>query len=158
LGKVEIKVFEGFFLGVEDAPEFETSTLTTASIDPSQGKLLGKKKGLRTGPGSTVVTAKQHDKVDRFSPGTLVDTIALNYCAAAGLIEAGVLSSPARNRKRGSHEGGSENGRARKSSGVAAVVKKEKPELPAPKKVRDAATGRDVEVYELLDGSDDDEG
>jgi hypothetical protein len=158
MGKVEIKVYEGVFLGNFDAEDSAAKALTVAPVDLSQNK-AAKKKGLRTGEGSTILreepaaatSANKSLKQAKYQSGSLLDTITLNYCAAQGLIEVGVLSKPSA----GGSKPGSAGAENRGENKNKAAVKKEGTKSSPAKKIRDPTTGKEVEVLELLDSDDE---
>jgi hypothetical protein len=151
MGKVEINVFEGVFLGSSDAEDWAAKALTVAPVDLSQNN-AAKKKGLRTGEGSTIVREERTSgKTAKYQSGSLLDTITLNYCAAQGLIEVGVLSKPSA----GGSKLGSAGAENRGDNKNKAAVKKEGTKSSPPKKIRDPTTGKEVEVLELLDSDDE---
>jgi hypothetical protein len=92
MGKVEIKMYEGVFLGYQDPRNF-SSSFTAAAVDLNQSG-LAKKKSLRSGEGETVETIQSSAKQPKIQYGAQFDTVTLNYCAALGLMEVGVLEKP----------------------------------------------------------------
>jgi hypothetical protein len=92
MGKVEIKMYEGISNGYEVQPDF-SSSFSAAAVDLNQSG-LAKKKSLRSGEGETTVTQHYSGKQAIYSKGGLLDTVTLNYCAALGLMEVGVLQKP----------------------------------------------------------------
>jgi hypothetical protein len=158
MGKVEVHVYEGIYDGTDSAYDVERKTLAAAPVDVTRHGNLAKKKGLRTGEGSTVTSCGSgaaRQTFDRYRCGTLIDTITLHYCAALGLIEVGVLKKPDmwtyHRMIHGTGAAGSKNKKRGK-------VKEEKgrADFPPPKKVRDAQTNKEVAVFELLDDDDSD--
>jgi hypothetical protein len=106
MGKVEIKMYEGILVGYKDQHKDFTATFTAAAVDLKQSG-LAKKKGLRSGEGEITVTTndsgKRHASYKRgdsgkrhasYKRGAHFDTVTLNYCAALGLMEVGVLEKP----------------------------------------------------------------
>jgi hypothetical protein len=92
MGKVEIKMYEGTFGGYKDARDF-SSSFAASAVDFNQSG-LAKKKSLRSGEGKTVESIAAASKEAIFKCGALLDTATLNYCAALGLMEVGVLEKP----------------------------------------------------------------
>lgn len=101
MGKVTVSVYEakfhGYTISSGQPRDFSAATLAEPVVGLGNG-MLAKKKGLRTGQGSTqlpkVEVGGGSGKSPKWSTGRLVDTIELNYCAALGLIEVGVLAKP----------------------------------------------------------------
>ena len=94
MGKVEIKMYDGILKGYKDNHKDITSTFTTAAVDLEQSGLV-KKKSLRSGEGEITLTKKTSGKPHAsFKRGAHIDTVTLNYCAALGLMEVGVLEKP----------------------------------------------------------------
>jgi hypothetical protein len=95
LGKVEAKVYEAIFDGEVPPDKWTSASLAAASVNLNQCD-LDKKKGLRTGEGSTVenwgATPKMINKC--YKKGALIDTVTLHYGSLPGLIQVGVLSAP----------------------------------------------------------------
>jgi hypothetical protein len=93
MGKVEVKIYEGVFAGLSQRTNF-SSSFSASSVDLNQSG-LSKKKSLRSGEGTTSFSEKQPVASQHsYHKGKLIDTITLNYCAALGLIEVGVLPQP----------------------------------------------------------------
>jgi hypothetical protein len=93
MGKVEIKMYQGISDGYEEQGDF-TSSFTASAVDFNQSG-LAKKKSLRSGEGKTVASMQSvAAKHTRYIRGALLDVVTLNYCAALGLIEVGVLKKP----------------------------------------------------------------
>jgi hypothetical protein len=92
MGKVVIHLREGVFGGYEEARNF-SSSFAASAVDFNQSG-LAKKKSLRSGEGKTVESQKIAAKQKIYNRGALLDTATLNYCAALGLIEVGVLDKP----------------------------------------------------------------
>lgn len=93
MGKVEVNIYKGIVDGsTENASKFQ-STWHESTIDPAQAGSLANKKGLRSGQGSTSFTKPSHN-IRRYKKGPKVDVFTLNYCAAMGLIQVGVLPKP----------------------------------------------------------------
>jgi hypothetical protein len=94
MGKVEIKMYEGILKGYKDQHQDFASTFTAAAVDLHQSG-LAKKKSLRSGEGEITVTKNYSGKrVPFYKRGAHFDTVTLNYCAALGLMEVGVLEKP----------------------------------------------------------------
>jgi hypothetical protein len=94
MGKVEIKMYEGILVGYKDQHKDFTATFTAAAVDLKQSG-LAKKKGLRSGEGEITVTKNDSGKRHAsYKLGAHFDTVTLNYCAALGLMEVGVLEKP----------------------------------------------------------------
>jgi hypothetical protein len=95
MGKVEIKMYEGTFENYLDQSKNFSSSFSAAAVDVNQSGLAGKKKSLRSGEGDTTVTENcTGERLAKFTKGALLDMVTLNYCAALGLIEVGVLEKP----------------------------------------------------------------
>jgi hypothetical protein len=92
MGKVVIEIYEGMFNGYEDRRTF-SSSFTASAVDLNQSG-LAKKKSLRSGEGETVETMQAASKQMKWKRGALLDVVTLNYCAALGLMEVGVLEKP----------------------------------------------------------------
>jgi hypothetical protein len=94
MGKVEIQMFDGILSGYKEKHTEFMSTFTAAAVDLEQSG-LAKKKSLRSSEGETTVTKKTSRKPHAsFKRGAHIDTVTLNYCAALGLMEVGVLEKP----------------------------------------------------------------
>jgi hypothetical protein len=92
MGKVEIKMYEGVIQGYQGPRDF-SSSFAASAVDLNQSG-LAKKKSLRSGEGETVESMKAATKQAIWKRGALLDTATLNYCAALGLMEVGVLEKP----------------------------------------------------------------
>jgi hypothetical protein len=90
--KVVIEMYDAVFHGYEDTRNF-SSSFTASAVDLNQSG-LAKKKSLRSGEGELVETIQSVAKQPKFTRGALSDNITLNYCAALGLMEVGVLEKP----------------------------------------------------------------
>jgi hypothetical protein len=93
MGKVEIKMYEGIFDRITDQRKDFSSSFSAAAVDLNQSG-LAKKKSLRSGEGETAFSKKKAGKHKKHKRGPLLDTVTLNYCAALGLMEVGVLEKP----------------------------------------------------------------
>jgi hypothetical protein len=71
-----------------------SSSFAASAVDFNQSG-LAKKKSLRSGEGKTVESMEAPSKEPIYKRGALLDTATLNYCAALGLMEVGVLEKPA---------------------------------------------------------------
>jgi hypothetical protein len=94
MGKVEIKLYEGIPNGTKEKPRDFTSKFTATAVALEQSG-LAKKKSLRSGEGEVKITknaSKEHYM--SYKRGKQIDTVTLNYCAALGLMEVGVLEKP----------------------------------------------------------------
>jgi hypothetical protein len=94
MGKVEIKMYEGIFDGHEDQRICNFSSSFTADTFDLNQSGLAKKKCLRSDEGETVETSQTAAMQPKFKAGALLDVVTLNYCAALGLMEVGVLKKP----------------------------------------------------------------
>jgi hypothetical protein len=96
MGKVQVKIHQGIFDKIKNvASTTSTSIWQESTMDQAQAGSLVKKKGLRSGQGSTTLhTQKRVQPHSSYKKGSKVDVFTLNYCAAMGLIEVGVLPKP----------------------------------------------------------------
>jgi hypothetical protein len=143
MGEVEIKMYEGIFDGYEDQRNF-SSSFAASAVDMNQTG-LAKKKSLRSGEGETVESRQRGAKKEAtYQQGALYDTATLNYCAALGLMEVGVLEKPEMwtyHRMKRPHKG---------NQGAPRVK---------PKTIVDPATAnpKTVELFDLAEEGSDDE-
>jgi hypothetical protein len=93
MGKVEIQMYEGIFQGYTEQQRDFSSSFSAAAVDLNQSG-LAKKKSLRSGEGETTESQSYSGKRPVYAKGSLFDTVTLNYCAALGLMEVGVLEKP----------------------------------------------------------------
>jgi hypothetical protein len=142
MGKVEIKMYQGISDGYEEQGDF-TSSFTASAVDFNQSG-LAKKKSLRSGEGETVESMPTTAKTMKYRRGALLDVVTLNYCAALGLMEVGVLKKPdawTYQRMKRPHKG---------DQGAPRV----KPKIIADPA---AANPRTVELFDLAEVGSDDE-
>ena len=95
LGKVEVKIYDGIFTGYKDygSGYSYATNLSTSNISQEHAHVAAK-KCLRTGEGTTHTKPRSHARQACYTKGDLVDSVTLTYCAALGLVEAGVLPQP----------------------------------------------------------------
>jgi hypothetical protein len=98
MGKVEVDMYDGTSDGFEEDQRSNFSSSFSAvdldlDLDQDQSG-YAKKKSLRSGEGETTVSDNCSGKMSTYKLGALLDTVTLNYCAAPGLIEVGVLEKP----------------------------------------------------------------
>jgi hypothetical protein len=94
MGKVEIMLYEGIPNGYKGKRGDFTSKFSATAVDLEQSG-LAKKKSLRSGEGEVKITknvSKEHYM--SYKRGKQIDKFTLNYCAALGLMEVGVLEKP----------------------------------------------------------------
>lgn len=94
MGHIEIDIWEAIASGTYTPEDFSMKSIETATI--SSGISHGQtKKVLRSGEGSTTLTKTFKSTVQtKYVYGKRLETIAINYCTALGLIHAGVLDKP----------------------------------------------------------------
>jgi len=94
MGKVEVHIHEGIFRGYRQRTAVRNGSFKAASVGLNQGA-ASKKKSLRSDEGTTTLAKTEVSNQEaNFKSGKHLDTITLNYCAAVGLIEVGVLPKP----------------------------------------------------------------
>jgi len=97
MGKIELKVYEGIFDGYKQPRNSSRSSCDSWKDAPtleSKKTKATEKKILRSVEGSIKLSKSVDSMGIRYRTGRLLDTIVLNYCAAVGLIEVGVLQKP----------------------------------------------------------------
>ena len=96
MGKIELYVYEGIYVGYRKPKEGNGATLTTQTIETDPNAFVTMKKSLRSGEGQTVHT-ETYDRnryLHHYESGDLLHKITLHYCATPGLIAVGVLPKP----------------------------------------------------------------
>lgn len=140
MGKVEVKVNEAHFAGYMARREFKSS-FAADSVEISHRGSMATKKALRSETGSIAVKEEISSQSTSYSKGPLLDTITLNYCAALGLIEVGVLPKPGL----WAHH--------RMKNPAAGSMK----DAPKPKRVKALgdASNQEVDLFDLAGGDSD---
>jgi len=145
MGKIEVKLRMGTFSGytVDRETDFN-SAFATKNVDINQTG-LAKKKSLRSGEGTVSESNRASTgQTASYEGGEHLDTITLNFCAALGLMEVGVLQKPdAWTYHRMKRPAGPSQG----------------PPAVRPKKIHDpaAAEAKTVELFDLAEANSDDE-
>jgi hypothetical protein len=97
MGTIKIHVHQGIFEGMKKKRRAHSNKQgnISSAIDSSIVGHRKRKKVLRSTEGDVSYSKQCRGKpCMHYRKGDLIDTITLNYCAAEGLVEAGVLSQP----------------------------------------------------------------
>ena len=97
MGKIELIIYENIPTGGTRVSTAHQAKKTIGSgIDSELAQGSKRKKVLRSTEGTANFSGKHNSTAHKrsYKKGRLVDTITLNYCAAVGLIVAGVLPKP----------------------------------------------------------------
>mmetsp|Transcript_25371 Transcript_25371/g.63422 ORF Transcript_25371/g.63422 Transcript_25371/m.63422 type:complete len:146 (+) Transcript_25371:393-830(+) len=98
MGKVDVEIFEGTFDSAYDSCEDvdqQEFCISEVDLGIMSGNIdLLDKKILRSGVGTTANTRAHENGAKIFNRGKLIANSTFNYCAAPGLIAAGVFSAP----------------------------------------------------------------
>ena len=92
MGTIEIQVFRGEYVGLASQ---KIGNFNPELPSESCGVSATGKKVLCSAAGESTITESVPDEYSvALNRGELLDTISLKYCAAVGLIQAGVLARP----------------------------------------------------------------
>jgi hypothetical protein len=155
-GKVEATILTGILNGYHEEDKNFQSTWEAPSIDLAQAGGLAEKKRLRSGEGLASISKENYGPLPKCRVGSIVDVITLNYCAALGLIQVGVLPKPP---FWDYHRMLQQQTAQKRSSTTSATTASPTVSVPTIEPIRlvSPLTGRVEELFDLTNMDDDEE-